>query len=117
MHAVRFTGKFVRCLGRGGLGKLRVQDEKRVLQVQGGAQASFRGQDLRLMQGYGGLGPRSPVDIGPEVSAEHVHRLDAASILQSHGPFRQHPRRSVYGWVPSWSSLSQVPRAWCTCSR
>lgn len=45
--------------------------------------------------GEAGVGParwpRSPVDVGPEVRAQHVHRLDAAAVQQPDGPLAQHP--------------------------
>lgn len=45
-------------------------------------------------RGEGCLGPSRwphlPVDIRPEVGAQHVHRLHAAPVLQPHGPLPQH---------------------------
>lgn len=59
----------------------------------------------------GGLGPSrwpcSPVDIGPEVRAQHVHRLDAAPVLQPHGPLLLH-RPPVAGPAPVLARPGQV---------
>lgn len=92
-EAVRFLGEFLIFSGGRGLG------------MRGNSR--WRKAVTCVPESQEGLGPSrrpcSPVDIGPEVRAQHVHRLDAAPVLQPHGPLLLHlppaagPRSSSSG--------------------
>lgn len=80
---------------------------------EGRGSRDFPGRDLRGAPGskwWWGVGPtrwpRSPVDVGPELRAQHVHRFHAGPVLQPHSPFAQHPPRSARPWAGPRSSGS-----------
>lgn len=109
--AVRFLGEVLRISGRGMKGNWsgsRLSASPSPGRVSGylGPTSASSGS------GVAHAGPRSPVHVGPQLRAQHVHRLDAAPVLQPHRPLAQHlPRGAGPGLVLARAGPSGAPVA------